>query len=603
MQRPMTSSNRPTTSKGRPKTAGLNNIRPSSRRNWRNNNESNNTNDRPNTTMRTSLSRAQRTESRNGVILQKNEPTSGGIRPITGRRLETSSIQNRPMTKQGLSANIPPSRLGTVMKSRLVYDKSYYKGILNNKINTIVSELDNLKNELEQGEIDRQQVLFYEQKAEDQASEIRELQAQLHEFNIIIDKINTNSDLEEILIDYNEVQEANEKLAEELDKVYKDHREKEAEIKSLEDKLNVLKHQYNQQLAALDPSLKDRHENLIKEVEIKKNSIKEASALVNSLDKKREEIDNAIGSAPLKQQALVLNERILELKSKKKKIEEEISTNETPEDLRDRLLEQVKKNNEEIEIMENQIDDIMQNIENIKEEINEFDNNFETLVGDKSEKYREMMIMEKQIDEFFNNFITELSTTARILQEKEREIVGLLLKISINMEKDNEYENMEIQNKESNDPEVLAEVHLDLQEKLLQIADKVWEVEQQIEDGKKEYQKIQNKLGIDNENLNGENINNKRKKLETIKNTLQIKENELNQLKNKNKELMIKLKENENYDKIIKLEEANINKQKEIDILKEKVEKLRMTKDFETIKNNCLEKYKKLNLHLIELNK
>uniref|UniRef100_A0A0K0EDN1 Intraflagellar transport protein 74 homolog n=1 Tax=Strongyloides stercoralis TaxID=6248 RepID=A0A0K0EDN1_STRER len=601
MQRPQTSTNRPTTSKGRPKTAGLNNLRPTTRRSWRDN--ENNFNDKSNTNTRISMSRGQRTESRNEVIHQKHEPVVNGIRPITGKRLQTASIQNRPMTKQGLSANLPPSRLGTVMRSRLVYDKSYYKGLLNNKFNMIINELDNLKIELEQGEMDRQQVLIYEQKAEDQASEIRELQAQLHEFNIIIDKINTNSDLEEILIDFNEIQETNEKLAEELDKVYKNHREKEGEIKNLEDKLNILKDQYNQQLAAIDSSLKDKHENLIKEVEKKKNDIKEANSLINSLDKRREEIDNVIGNAPLKQQALVLNERILELKNKKKKIEEEIGTNETPEDLRDRLLEQVRKNNEEISIMEKQIDEIVQNIDNVKEEINEFDNNFETLAGDKSEKYREMMIMEKQIDEFFINYIGELSNTAKILNDKEIEIVILLEKISINMENNDMYKKEDIKNKESNDPEILAEVHLDLQEKLLQIADKVWELEQQIEDGKKEYHKIQIDLGIEDESLNEDNINNKVKKLENIKNTLQEKENEFNQLKNKNKELLMKLQENENYDKIIVLEEANINKQKEISTLKEKVEKLRMTKDYETIKNNCMEKYKKLNLRLIELNK
>uniref|UniRef100_A0A0K0FXH6 Intraflagellar transport protein 74 homolog (inferred by orthology to a human protein) n=1 Tax=Strongyloides venezuelensis TaxID=75913 RepID=A0A0K0FXH6_STRVS len=601
MQRPLTSSNRPTTSKGRPKTAGLNNNRPTSRRSWRGN--EGNFNDRPDTTMRISMSRGQINDSKNDATIQRPQSIVNGIRPVTGGRLQTASIHNRPMTKQGLSANFPSSRLGTAMRSRLVYDKSYYKGLLNAKHHMILRELENLKNELEKSETDRQQLLVYEQKAEDQANEIRELQAKLHEYNIIIDKINTNSDLEEILIDLNEVQEINEKLAEELDKVYKDHREKEIEIKSLEDKLNFLKNQYNQQLSSIDSSLKEKHENLIKEVEKQKNNIKEANYLINSLDKKREEIDNAIGSVPLKQQALVLNERILELKIKKKKIEEEIGTNETPEDLRDRLLEQVKKNNEEISIMEKQIEEVHESIENIKEELREFDNNIENLVGDKSEKYREMKLMEKQMDEFFDNYIEELANAAKILDDKENEVVKIMEKISINMEKSDINEEIKIKNKDSNDPEILADVHLDLQETLSQINEKVWDMEQQINEGKREYENIKSDLGIDDESLNEKNEKERKKQLDEIKSTLQVKENELKMLKMKNKELMTKLQENENYSKIKHFEESNIKKHKEIEILKEKVQKLRLTKDYEVIKKDCLEKYKKLNSRLIELNK
>uniref|UniRef100_A0A0N4ZFX8 Intraflagellar transport protein 74 homolog n=1 Tax=Parastrongyloides trichosuri TaxID=131310 RepID=A0A0N4ZFX8_PARTI len=609
MQRPPSSSNRPTTSKGRPKTAGLNNTRPSTRRMWRNDESGGggkgSNYSETNGNIRTSLSRSQRIESRSGIM--DGPPKTGskiiGGRPLTGARLPTGSVQNRPMTKQGLSSVIPQSRLGTGMRSRLVYDKSYYKSLLSSKLNMIENELENLKIELEKGEIDRQQVLIYEQKAEDQANEIRQLQAKLHEYNIIIDKINTNSELDEISIDLNEVQEANEKLAEELDKIYKEHREKEMEIKSIEDKINMRKDEYKQQLAALDPNLREKHQYLIKEVELQKDNIKEANLLINTLDKRRENIDEALINAPMKQQALALNERIIELKNKKKKLVDEVNTNESPEDLRDRLLQQVTKNNEEIAIMEKQIEEVTEDINEIHEEIQEFENNFEALAGDKSEKYREMKLMEKQIDEFFESYVEELSNNSKIIDEREKEIVELLEIMSQNMEEDITSE-VKMSNDNIENPETLADIHLNLQETLLQAADKVWELEQQLETSDKEYNEIKLESGINDENDDENNdITLFQNKINAAKESLYEKEQTLENLVIENKNLLRQLQASPIFTKIQQLEEGNISKTKEIENLKEKVEKLKLSKDYETIKNECLEKCKILNSRLIGVSK
>jgi hypothetical protein len=89
--------------------------------------------------------------------------------------------------------------------SRMVADKSYYIGLLNNQLNSLEAELTNLDSELQKAEKGRENLLIYEQRfctvyflfndfythsffrAEQQAQELKQLQGQLADYNLVGD--------------------------------------------------------------------------------------------------------------------------------------------------------------------------------------------------------------------------------------------------------------------------------------------------------------------------------------------------------------------------------------------------------------------------------
>jgi hypothetical protein len=68
--------------------------------------------------------------------------------------------------------------------------------------------------------------------------------------------------------------------------------------------------------------------------------------------------------------------------------------------------------------------------------LREFENEFEIIAGEKNERYRDLKIKEKQLDDFLGSFDVTKMETERILSENQVEIVRLLRLISINCQRD-----------------------------------------------------------------------------------------------------------------------------------------------------------------------
>ena len=127
-----------------------------------------------------------------------------------------------------------------------------------------------------------------------------------------------------------------------------------------------------------------------------------------------------------------LQEQIAELELKKTELLEQLNTEGTPEQLREKLTEQIKKDNEEISNMQANITELEEKISQSREELLEFENEYEIMAGEKSEKYRELKLKEVQIDEFVKDFDRKKNLVEEKMEESNLEIVKLLQLISLN---------------------------------------------------------------------------------------------------------------------------------------------------------------------------
>lgn len=74
-------------------------------------------------------------------------------------------------------------------------------------------------------------------------------------------------------------------------------------------------------------------------------------------------------------------------------------------------------------------------IEQAQEELREFENEFEVLAGEKNEKYRELKVKERQIDEFLDSFEPLKSDTETKIDELAEGVVKILNLVSLNIQK------------------------------------------------------------------------------------------------------------------------------------------------------------------------
>uniref|UniRef100_A0A250Y390 Intraflagellar transport protein 74 n=1 Tax=Castor canadensis TaxID=51338 RepID=A0A250Y390_CASCN len=395
-------------------------------------------------------SSATRPISRGGIGLAGRppsgiRPSSGSVRVATGMPPGTArpcsrgsplgtggvlssqiKVADRPVTQQGLSG----MKTGMKGPQRQILDKSYYLGLLRSKISELTTEINKLQKEIEMYNQENSVYLSYEKRAETLAVEIKEFQGQLADYNMLVDKLNTNTEMEEVMNDYNMLKAQNDRETQSMDIIFT---ERQAQIGSVEEEIE-------QEKQAADGIIKNMSpEKQVKYIEMKTTNEKLLQELdtlqqqLDSLSMKKESLETEIAHSQVKQEAVLLHEKLYELEAHRDQMIAEDKSMGSPMEERERLLKQVKEDNQEIASMERQLTDIKEKINHLNEEIRQLDMDLEEHQGEMNQKYKELKKREENMDIFIETFEETKNQELERKSQIETNIVALLEHCSRNI--------------------------------------------------------------------------------------------------------------------------------------------------------------------------
>eukprot|EP00795_Rhopilema_esculentum_P004799 gene4799-21108_t len=324
----------------------------------------------------------------------KNPTTArpGSRAGVGGQGALSSMVQvaDRPVTRQGL-AGIKTQSQGP---QRQVQDKSYWLGLLRAKINDLNSEVNKLSKDITNFNQENASYLTYEKRAENLATEIKELQGQLTDYNTLVDKLNTSSSFDDLKEDYELLKLQNEKETKAIDDLFSQRQSKEQNVKSLEVEIDQQRRMTESMVADMlslifstfilqHPKLREKYAQLKKINLSLQGDLESKQQLLDSLNDKTERLEDEVAQSPIKQEAVTLYEKAAELEEKKASLLEEMERNKksSPAEERERLLKQVKEDNQEVARIENRISEIKEKIDNVQEEIRNLDMDLEEHQG------------------------------------------------------------------------------------------------------------------------------------------------------------------------------------------------------------------------------
>ncbi|XP_040613092.1 intraflagellar transport protein 74 homolog isoform X2 [Mesocricetus auratus] len=305
-------------------------------------------------------------------------------------------VADRPVTQQGLSG----MKTGMKGPQRQILDKSYYLGLL---------------------------------RAETLAVEIKDFQGQLADYNMLVDKLNTNTEMEEVMNDYNMLKAQNDRETQSMDVIFTERQAKEKQIRSVEEEVE-------QEKQAADSIIKNMSpEKQVKYIEMKTTNEKLLQELdtlqqqLDSLNIKKESLETEIAHSQIKQEAVLLHEKLYELEAHRDQMIAEDKSMGSPMEERERLLKQVKEDNQEIASMERQLTDIKEKINQFIEEIRQLDMDLEEHQGEMNQKYKELKKREENMDAFIETFEETKNQELERKAQIEASIVSLLEHCSRNI--------------------------------------------------------------------------------------------------------------------------------------------------------------------------
>merc|ERR1711881_181481 len=131
-----------------------------------------------------------------------------------------ATAKNRPMTK-GLQ------RTTKTAGKRQLQDKSYWIGQIRSKINEIQAELGAISKKDATARHENESYSIYEKRAEKTSREISDLQDQLAENNLVLEKLSISANLEDIIHEIENRVVNNQRDQNTLDNIFQDRNKRQ----------------------------------------------------------------------------------------------------------------------------------------------------------------------------------------------------------------------------------------------------------------------------------------------------------------------------------------------------------------------------------------
>ncbi|CAB4061426.1 IFT74 [Lepeophtheirus salmonis] len=312
--------------------------------------------------------------------------------PGTASRLLASAAQNRQMTRSGIGLQTPVNvherpvtqqglsgfRTTTTGRGpvRQYQDKSYFLGLLRAKMTEIQTETSKLAKEIDEANEEQSTYLEYDKRVKELASELTESQGILADYNLLVDKINTDTNRAEVEAEAIKLKAQNDMEWKEVETLFEEKQDKEKKIKGLETDINQERYLADNVISAMQPSLREKYLELKNQNLSYQDELERMNQDLDRLNDQKTRMEEEISNSSLKRDAFALFEQLRSLEEKRNNLIREEKLRGTPAEERERLLQQVKDDNAEISLMDRQILEIQENIQRQNDEMNQIDQDF-----------------------------------------------------------------------------------------------------------------------------------------------------------------------------------------------------------------------------------
>eukprot|EP00240_Pyramimonas_obovata_P000770 CAMPEP_0118951980 /NCGR_PEP_ID=MMETSP1169-20130426/54012_1 /TAXON_ID=36882 /ORGANISM="Pyramimonas obovata, Strain CCMP722" /LENGTH=604 /DNA_ID=CAMNT_0006899135 /DNA_START=101 /DNA_END=1915 /DNA_ORIENTATION=+ len=370
-----------------------------------------------------------------GVMPQSRggpRPGSGmrtGARPGTGVNTDVQ-VADRPVTQQGMTG----MRTAAQGPGRQVQDKSYFLTELRHKKQELSKVLESMNFEIDKMSSDAKLHAQLDRKHGTLSTEVRALQGELADYNIILDKVGTATPPEEIQQQYMMLKQHNDGERKKVDAVFTERSTWEQRTKDVDHQVLNYQRGLEEKLNELPPAKREQYfelqgenDELLKTIEGLERELEDLAHTANSMEVE-------LASNNIKQRALSLSEQIRGLQDRKFELEaEESKLSLSPEEQREQMKLRIRADNEEIAAAEQQIKMLQEQIRKhearngagVKVELPDAGGGVDT-----QEKYEQLLRQEQELGDFLDHYDSNKYKVHSEISQRKETITALLERIS-----------------------------------------------------------------------------------------------------------------------------------------------------------------------------
>ncbi|KAI9224246.1 hypothetical protein BC828DRAFT_373926 [Blastocladiella britannica] len=356
-----------------------------------------------------------------GVLLP---PSTASRRPGTSMR--TAMGSDRPGTQQGVGGMPKTSYQGS---GRVVQDRSYWMGELKQRLGALGTELGKIHNDMDSLEHENAGFVTMEKRAQGLGDELRDLQGQLGDYNMLLDKLHSDADLEEVQRQAAVLVIKNDADQQAVDGLFMERQDKEQKIKELELQIKTEKDRAADRIAQLEPTSHSAWMQFEAQSSTLLASISQQQSKLTAAQIKRTYLEDQVKLDPVRQQMWALQEKRAFFQAKLRDLTGNGSgPGAAPTDLdsKEAILDDIKRSNTEIANMERTLADLTKEHNRLAAELQAATT---AASDDKAAKYEELVKKDAEMQAFLDAFPEQHGNIVGQLTTAQNESAVLLEEI------------------------------------------------------------------------------------------------------------------------------------------------------------------------------
>lgn len=222
--------------------------------------------------------------------------------------------------------------------------------------------------------------------------------------NIVLDSHSSGTTRQQLQQEAAAIRERNENVQSQLELLFSERQSKEDKNKELERKIGEEKSKINEMIFALSPSDQERYRQHEKQLEQLRMENSEIHDEIDALIKQQQRMEATLSTSQTRMEAARLLTKLNELVAKRNSLREEEANRLTPAQEREKLIVEVRANNQALTSMNKQMKQIEDQLNDKKETLQQIEQDLEESNSERHVKYMELKRRDETMSAFMATF-------------------------------------------------------------------------------------------------------------------------------------------------------------------------------------------------------
>lgn len=327
----------------------------------------------------------------------------------------------RPVTQAGMMG----MKTAVADPKRKVINRSYFAVLIKKKNEELMNEIARFREEVEKNQRETDVYRQSEKRREELSDEVKELEGQLADYNLAMDKHRAGAKASDLLGVQQHISFQNARLKAQVDTVFTERKNLEDRLSQTETQIKKLKEFADIKINELSPAEREEYKQLSLQAKEAESALRLRETKLAEVDRRLMEAEGKLRSDLNRQRYFQLKEAVERFEGKKTELEEKLADASLGfEDLRKKLMENVKKDKSSIQTLEKKVKESRKLLDNTTKRLQRLEEG--GFSEDQKQKYAVLYEKEKEVNEYLSDFINLRAKRVEELGELELNNLKLL---------------------------------------------------------------------------------------------------------------------------------------------------------------------------------